>query len=313
MRFVLARSPDRMAAPIALFAYNRPDHLTRVARGLSENPEARESRVFVFSDAPKREAHAQGVTEVRARARRLTGFAAVEVIEQRENQGVARSITDGVAKLTAEFGRVIVLEDDLLPSQHFLRYMNGALDAYAEDERVVSVHAYSYPVATPLPPTFFLRGADCWGWATWKRGWDLYEPDGAKLLAALERGGLLREFDFGGAYPYGAMLRDSIEGRNDSWAIRWYASAFLQRKLTLYPGSSQVQNIGADGSGIHVGSSGSFHHAAWGELLDVGGIPVEESRAARQAFAAYLAGLRPSMARRVLRGIRRLVSAQAAS
>jgi hypothetical protein len=137
----------------------------------------------------------------------------------------------------------------------------------------------------------------------------LYEPDGGKLLNALKHSDRAREFDFGGAYPYSRMLRDANEGRNDSWAIRWYASAFLLGKLTLYPGSSQVQNIGADGSGIHVGSTRSFQHAAWGAPLKVGGIPVEESPAARRAFATYLAGLRPSMATRVLRGLRRLVTA----
>ena len=298
-----------MPAPIALFAYNRPAHLARVAQALSANAEAAASRLFVFSDAPKREADRGGVAEVRAQARALRGFASVELVEQRENQGVARSITGGVARLTAEFGRAIVLEDDLLPSPHFLGYMNRALETYAEDERVISVHAYSYPVAEPLPRTFFLRGADCWGWATWKRGWDLFERDGRKLLDALEQKDLARDFDFGSAYPYSRMLRDAIEGRNDSWAIRWYASAFLQGKLTLYPGSSQVQNIGADGSGIHVGSTHSFQHAAWGAPIEVGGIPVEESPVARQAFAEYLAGLRPSMATRVLRSLRRLVAA----
>jgi hypothetical protein len=296
-------------APIALIAYNRPAHLARVAQALSANPEAAASRLFVFSDAPKRETDRGGVAEVRAFARALRGFALVELVEQRENQGVARSVTGGVARLTAEFGRAIVLEDDLLPSPRFLGYMNQALDAYAEDDRVISVHAYSYPVAAKLPNTFFLRGADCWGWATWKRGWDLFEPDGRKLLRALEQLDLLHEFDFSGAYPYSRMLRDSIEGRNDSWAIRWYASAFLRGKLTLYPGSSQVQNIGADGSGVHVDSTSRFQHDAWGEALDVGNIPVEESRAARQAFARYLAGLRPSIATRVLRGLRRLVAA----
>jgi hypothetical protein len=296
-------------APIALFAYNRPDHLVRVAQALTHNPEAAASPLFVFSDAPKSESTANAVAEVRALAHRMKGFASVDVVEQPSNQGVARSITGGVARLTAEFGRAIVLEDDLLPSPHFLRYMNDGLNAYADDERVISIHAYSYPVAGRLPETFFLRGADCWGWATWKRGWDLFETDGRRLLRDLEQRNLLPEFDFGGTYPYSRMLRDAIEGRNDSWAIRWYASAFLQGKFTLYPGSSQVQNIGADGSGIHVGSTSRFQHAAWGAELDVGNIPVEESREARQAFAGYLAGLRPSMAARVLRGLRRLVTA----
>ena len=295
-------------APIALFAYNRPDHLARVAQALARNPEAIASPLFVFSDAPKKEAAVEAVREVRALAHRTKGFASVEVIEQSANQGVARSIIQGVTRLTADFGRVIVLEDDLQPSPHFLRYMNDALHAYADDERVISIHAYTYPVSGELPETFFLRGADCWGWATWSRGWALFEPDGSKLLKELEARNLTREFDFDGAYGYTQMLRDCIAGRNDSWAIRWYASAFLRGRLTLYPGSAQVRNIGADGSGVHVSKTQLFENADWGRELAVGGIPVAPSVRARQAFASYLRGLRPSIASRVLRRFKRLVS-----
>jgi hypothetical protein len=296
-------------APVALFVYNRPDHLSRVAAALAANAGAAETLLYVFIDAARTDAAAPQVAEVRARARQLRGFASVQVVEQPTNLGVARSIMQGVTRLTAEHGRAIVLEDDLLPAPHFLGYMNAGLRMYAPDERVISIHAYCYPVRERLPDTFFLRGADCWGWATWKRGWDLFEPDGRKLLDALARRGLTREFDFGGSYGYTQMLRDCIEGRNDSWAIRWYASAFLQDRLTLYPGSSQVQNIGADGSGMHVGNTRSFEHARWGSRLEPADIPVAESPEARRLFADYLAGLRPSIASRVMRRVRRLVAA----
>lgn len=286
-------------APIALFVYKRPDHLARVAQALAQSPDARLSRLFVFSDAPKNAAAQAQVAEVRAAVRSITGFQSVEVIEQALNKGVARSIIDGVGDLTARFGKVIVLEDDLLPAPHFLRYMNDALDKYVDEEEVISIHGYAYPVSDPLPETFFLRGADCWGWATWKRGWDLFDPDGSKLLRELERRELTREFDLDGSYPYTQMLRDCIAGRNDSWAIRWYASAFLNGKLTLYPGSSQVQNIGADGSGSHVGSTRSFEHRRWGEYVALGDIPLVESAVARQAFSAYLAELSAPRLRRL--------------
>jgi len=291
-------SPSDLA-PIALFVYNRPDHATRVADALARSPDAPLSRLFVFSDAPKNAAARAQVAAVRSSIRSITGFQSVEVIEQSTNRGVARSIIDGVSDLTARFGKVIVLEDDLLPSQHFLRYMNDALNLYGDAEEVISIHGYSYPVSGVLPETFFLRGADCWGWATWKRGWEHFEEDGSKLLQELERRNLTRDFDFDGSYPYTLMLRDSIVGKNDSWAVRWYASAFLLGKLTLYPGSSQIQNIGADGTGFHVGATRSFEHKHWGEPVSVGGSAVVESAPVRAAFARYLAGLRPSLPRRV--------------
>jgi hypothetical protein len=300
----LSREP---LAPVALFVYDRPDHLAQVAQALATNPEAAASRLFVFADAPKNATAAPRVEAVRALARNIAGFKSSVVVEQANNLGIAASIVQGVSRLAAEFGRVIVLEDDLVPSRHFLRYMDDALRLYEHHEPVISVHAYSYPVQAALPDTFFLRGADCWGWATWKRGWDLFEPDGRKLLLELERRGLTARFDFDGSYPYTQMLRDCIAGLNDSWAIRWYASAFLHQRLTLYPGSSQVRNIGADGSGIHVGATRRFDNPGWGRALRVEPLELEESRAARQAFGAYLAGLRPSMAKRMLHGLKRLV------
>jgi hypothetical protein len=148
-----------------------------------------------------------------------------------------------------------VLEDDMLTSKYFLTFMNSALDYYINDYRVISIHGYVYPTHANLPEAFFLKGADCWGWATWKRGWGLFNPDGLSLLNELKHKKLIKEFDFNGSYKYSKMLEENIAGKNNSWAIRWHASAFLANKLTLYPGRSLVKNIGNDGSGTHCGSS----------------------------------------------------------
>src|SRR3989344_4735411 len=207
-------------APIALFVYNRPEHTRRTVEALLKNEGASESALFVFSDAAKNPVAAEGVQEVRAYLKTITGFKSIEILERRENYGLARSIVEGVTDLTNRFGQVIVLEDDLVTSPYFLRYMNEALALYADEERVVSIHGYVYPVTGTLPETFFLRGTDCWGWATWKRGWDLYEADGAKLLAELKSNNFLESFDFGGAYRFSDMLRRQVRGANDSWAIR---------------------------------------------------------------------------------------------
>ena len=297
---------SRPLAPVGIFAYRRPRHVARVLTSLRSNPEFEQSPIHVFLDGARGSADADDVARTRAVVRELVPRHA-EIVERDANAGLANSIIAGVTQLTHEYGHTIVLEDDLVPSRHFLRYMNDGLARYAEDGRAVSVHAYCYPVNGKLPDTFFLRGADCWGWATWRRGWDLFEPDGRKLLDALEGRQLTREFDFDGNYPYTQMLRDCIDGKVDSWAIRWHASAFLKGKLTLYPGSSQVQNIGADGSGRHVGITDVFEHVDWGRRLEVGPIPVEESKEARRLFATYLSGLKPSISVRALRRLRRLL------
>jgi len=293
-------------APIGLFVYKRPEHTVRVLEGLRSNREARDSDLFVFSDGAKNSLANEGVSAVRALVRKLTGFRSVTVVEQSANLGLARSIVTGVTDLTGRFGRVIVLEDDVVPGRHFLHYMNAALEKYEHVREVVSIHGYSYPVNCSLPDTFFLRGADCWGWATWARGWRVFEPDGAKLLARLSESGLSCVFDFDGGYPYKKMLEEQVAGRNDSWAIRWYAAAFLDGLLTLYPGSSQVQNIGTDGSGTHGGCAAEFLHASWGKPVLLEDIPIQENQRAREAFVHMLKSLRPSLTRRIWARLRKI-------
>lgn len=248
--------PDTVPlAPVALFAYARPDHLARTLAALRADPLAAQTDLHVFCDAPRNEAARSGCEAVRGLVQSIDGFASVQVIERDVNFGLARSIIEGVSNMLSQHEQVIVLEDDLKVSPHFLKYMNDALTLYAKDERVISVHGYVYPVYQELPEAFFLRGADCWGWATWRRGWALFNPDGQKLYDELKRRELINSFNFNGAYPFSRMLKDQIKGRNDSWAIRWHASAFLADKLTLHPGRSLVQNIGNDGSGTHCGNS----------------------------------------------------------
>jgi hypothetical protein len=244
---------SRELAPIALFAYNRPEHLRRTLEALSDNNLADESELIVFSDGPRRPDDRAAVEEVRQLLRSTSGFRRVTVQHAPANLGLAQSIVEGVSRVIARSGRVIVLEDDMVTSPYFLKYMNDALDVYADEERVISVSGYSYPVDEALPSTFFRKAADCWGWGTWARDWALWEPNGALLLAELQRRGLQREFDLDGAYPYVAMLEAQIRGENDSWAIRWQAAAQLADKLTLYPGRSLLWNIGVDGSGEHCG------------------------------------------------------------
>ena len=235
----------------------------------------------------------------------LRGFKSVEVIRRASNMGLAKSIIGGVTELCRRHGLAIVVEDDLVTSPYFLRYMNEALALYQDCPEVISIHGYVYPVKEALPETFFIKGADCWGWATWQRGWALFNQEGSRLLAELEQRHLTAEFDFNGTFAYTDMLRQQIAGANDSWAIRWYASAFLRDKLTLYPGRSLVQNIGLDASGVHCGQSGSYQVCLTERPVRVERLPLAEDPRARGEFEAYFRGQRrPSF----LQGLRDLLN-----
>lgn len=278
-------------APIALFAYDRPRHIDRTIAALQLNELAAESDLYIFSDGPKSDADTSRVEEVRREIDGIRGFKSVHITRHERNCGLAQSIIFGVNEICQRHGRVIVLEDDLVTSRYFLRYMNEALDLYEDQSNVISIHGYVYPGNDPLPETFFIKGADCWGWATWRRGWELFQPDGEILLQQLERRGLIHEFDFDGAFPYSQMLRDQVKRRNNSWAILWYASAFLSNKVTLYPGRSLVHNIGNDSTGVHCEASNLLDVEVSEAPVALGKLVPLENASARKAFSHRLRGI----------------------
>ncbi|GAB4302134.1 MAG: glycosyltransferase [Desulfuromonadia bacterium] len=292
-------------APIVLFVFKRPDHLRRTIETLKNNVDASDHDLIIFSDAPRGEADREGVGRVREYIRAIEGFRSIRIVERQTNAGLARSIIEGVTAVLKEYDRVIVLEDDMETSPYFLKYMNEGLERYGDEERVISIHAYCYPVKGKLPETFFLKGADCWGWGTWRRGWSLFESDGRRLLEELRQRSLLRRFDLNGAYPYTRMLREQIAGKNDSWAIRWYASALVHDRLTLYPGRSLIRNIGTDASGSHCHATEEFETPLAERPVQVSDIPLEEDEGALKHFEVYFRSIHLRWHQRMLHRIQR--------
>ena len=277
-------------APILLFVYNRPLHVRRSIESLLANELAKESELYIFSDAAKDEATQPNVNEVRQFIHSIKGFKEIHYVERTENWGLARNIIDGVTRLVNEYGRVIVLEDDLIVAPYFLQFMNDALETYKDEDNVCHIQACDFTKDPILPDTFLIKWTGSWGWATWKRAWKLFNPNGQELLDELIKRKLTYRFDFNGKYGYTRMLRNQIKGKNNSWAIRWNASLFLADKLSLNVGKSLIQNEGFDGSGTNCGSGNLYASNLWMKPLPVVKIqPIVENEAARQAFSNYYA------------------------
>lgn len=277
-------------APILLFVYNRPLHVRRSIESLLANELAKDSELYIFSDAAKDETAQPNVNEVRQFIHSIKGFKEIHYVERTENWGLARNIINGVTTLVNQYGRVIVLEDDLIVAPYFLQFMNDALETYKDEENVCHIQACDFTKDPILPDTFLIKWTGSWGWATWKRAWKLFNPNGQELLDELIRRKLTYRFDFNGKYGYTRMLRNQIKGKNNSWAIRWNASLFLADKLSLNVGKSLIQNEGFDGSGTNCGSGNLYDSDLWTKPLPVVKIqPIVENEAARQAFSNYYA------------------------
>lgn len=288
-------------APVALFVYNRPIHTQKAISSLLANPLSEQSDLYVFADAPQNNRAPEKVVEVRNYLKTISGFKSIDIIERKKNLGLANSIIDGMTHVVNKHEKVIVIEDDLLLSPYFLKFMNEALNLYQRDENVISIHGYIYPLKKTLPETFFLKGADCWGWATWRRGWNLFESDPKKLKNEIYKNKLETEFDLNGASRNIRMLERQTKGEIDSWAIRWHASAFLKNKYTLYPGRSLVQNIGMGKQSTHTKKTNVYDVELSSSPITVEKIEVKENEFVKEEIEKYFRSINSNMFKKITR------------
>ncbi len=240
-------------APVILFAYNRPWHTKQTLDALANNALADESKLYIFCDGAKDDASKETLSQIeetRKFVKEENRFKEVIVIEQKANKGLANSIIDGVTEIVNKYGTVIVLEDDIVTSPGFLKYMNDALRVYENIENVMHISGYMFPLKTQLPETFFIKPTSCWGWATWNRAWRHFEKNTAKQMQLIEERNGWKEFTIDYSFPsYKEQIIANKNGDLNSWAIFWYASVFLKGGTSLHPYPSLVQNIGFDGTG----------------------------------------------------------------
>jgi hypothetical protein len=243
-------------APIALFVFRRPRHARRTLEALARNPLAADSRLMIFSDGPRHAKDEPAIREVRRVVKNVSGFKEVEVVERPRNLGLAQSVSKGVNAVLARYDRVIVLEDDLLTHPAFLTYMNGALQAYGEVDRILSVSAYMPPRWRLMRPADLTD--DVWlswrnlsfGWGTWKEKWETVDWEQARSDDFLNRPDLRQGFAQGGADLPG-MLRKQLRGDLDSWAVPFSYAHYRSGRYSVLPVDSYVKPIGFDGSGVH--------------------------------------------------------------
>jgi len=268
--------------------------------------------IHLFLDGPRQDEDLDAVRACRAVAEDIAAHSVLTIHSNPSNQGLYCSITRGVTAILECHDQVIVLEDDTEVCPYFVDYMTAALSCYNDVATVASIHGYLPPLTIPLPETFFLRGADCWGWATWRDRWALFRHDAAAMASEIRAKRLASAFDLGGRVPNLRMLDDRAAGRSNSWAICWHASCFLAGRYTLHPGRSLVRNIGLDHSGEHCVPSASLDAVLTDRPLLVSLQKVVEDPAIVAAFGRQLAPapLPVRVLKRFRSAFRKLSSAQ---
>lgn len=232
-------------APVGLFVYNRFSHTKKTIEALQNNHLADLTELYIYSDAAKNQDAEAEVSKTREYIRNITGFKKVSIIEQEKNKGLASSVIDGVTEIVNRYGKIIVLEDDLITAPNFLSYMNDALYKYQDKTKVFSISGYSY-CPKIKDNTYFLKLITSWGWATWSDRWSKFKMAPKELSEFLKDKNNKFQFDYNNSYNFSSFIK-----RDTTWALYWYYACFKSDGLSLFPSKSLVQNVGFDGSGVH--------------------------------------------------------------
>lgn len=241
-------------SPIVLFVYNRPWHTRQTVEALQKNDLAAESDLIIYADGAKNSEAAASVREVRNYIKSLSGFKSLTLVERDKNWGLAANIIDGVTEVVQRYGKVIVMEDDIVTSPAYLQFMNQALDFYQKEKNIWHISGWSYSInTTGLGEAFLWRVMNCWGWATWADRWKHFDKNPNALRHQWSPDEKYR-FDLDGSGVFWSQIDANAQGKIDTWAIFWYASIFQNDGLCINPTISYVNNIGHDGSGVHCGT-----------------------------------------------------------
>lgn len=243
-------------APLVIFVYNRKDLTIQMLNKMNQNLLADETEMFIFSDGPRKDTDVEKVKDVRAflwEFKKSNNFKSVEIIESEKNKGLANSIISGVTDIINKYGKVIVVEDDLLTSQYFLKFMNDCLDFYEKNEKIWSIGGTSLalPSLNEYPDDVYTcYRASSWGWATWKDRWSKVDWNVSDYKVFMKDRKRKRQFKLGGQDMVESLKRQ-MEGKTDSWAIRWCYQQSKERNFTILPKKSLVKNIGWGDEGTH--------------------------------------------------------------
>ena len=293
-------------APVVLFVYDRPEHTKRTLAGLQKNKGAKETELFIFSDAAKNEGARSRVDEVRAYVRSIGGFKKIKLIERPKNWGLANSIVSGVTDIVNKYGKVIVLEDDLVTSPYFLKYMNEGLEYYKDEKKVWHISGWNYPIDPDgLDHVFLWRLMNCWGWATWADRWVHYEKNIEKTIRQFSKADI-KGLNLDGTEAFYQQVIANKNNQINTWAIFWYTTIFKNGGLCVNPTKSFVKNIGHDGSGEHCIRSTAFATELSMEKAIMFSAKIEENKLALNRIQKFYRLRKKSFSIRVINKFSRM-------
>lgn len=246
----------KTSAPIAYFAFNRPLHTRQSLEALLACEHPMGTPLHLFVDGPRIDEADEGRRAIEEVRQIIRGFPwdGPKILHLREeNAGLAKSLLAGISEILEQKERVIVIEDDMVPSRGFLSFLNEALDYYSNDERVMHVSARCPVEVLPSSvkeSTVVLNVTTVgWGWATWARAWNKLEANRAGLRKRIRKSGRRHLANVRWTFDTYWATWYVDHGFSEDWNSLWQSVVTDCRGVCIHPAVSLARNIGFDGSG----------------------------------------------------------------
>lgn len=238
-------------APIVIFAYRRKSKLKNLINSILRNNESKNTLIYFFQDSYKDSEDMNDVIKVRKYILEIKGFKKKIIIFRKKNLGLANNIISGINLVFKKHGKAIFLEDDLIVSSNFIRFMNEALVKYYKNNNVWHINGWSYKLGSKLNyDVFFVKNMNCWGWATWRDRWRKFDKNPYKFIRIFNKR-MIFEFNFNNQINNWSQIIRNFKKKISTWAIFWYATIFVNKGLCLSFSQSLIRYDGFDLKSTH--------------------------------------------------------------
>ncbi len=239
---------ENALAPVVMISYNRPDWIQLSLNNVALAHGAVDHEIFVFIDGPRSEGDRilqDRICEIAVSYKQK--LPKLNIIRRDRNYGCRGNIVDAISTVITQYGKVIVIEDDVLVSRTFLEYMDDALKFYKDDKKIWSINAYQSPelhIPKDYPYDIYLNPINlCWGWGTWKDRWEQVDFDMEDWPVMRTNSDMIARLNRSGRHILG-MIESQFAGRLRTWDVQCTYHVIKNGLMSVEPRYQLSKNIG---------------------------------------------------------------------
>jgi hypothetical protein len=247
---------DDKNVPVLFLIFNRPDSTRKVFEAISKH---KPKYLFIAADGARIDIPGEEQLCIITRdiATRIDWDCEVKTLFRTHNLGCKIAVSSAISWFFEWVSEGIILEDDCLPDDSFFPFCAELLDKYRDEENVFSISGSNLlgKSNNTQMRSYFRGHGGIWGWATWKRAWNLYDIDMKGWPEELTKNKIRLALGTQEWYQtYYSMFESSHNQSLDTWDIQWFYSILVNNGIALNPSVNLVKNIGFD-AGTHINSA----------------------------------------------------------